>query len=94
MEVGNRVICIDASGKSSSLTKGREYIIHDLSRCSCGELMIDIGLSSPRGVKCYCGCIVSVKGDIDWCRVKRFRKVEEKVNYVKVSIEIEEPILN
>lgn len=94
MKTGDRVVCIDDSGKSSRLTKGKEYIIHNTSNCSCGQKIIDVGISNPFNVKCYCGECVSFKGGVDWCSPKRFRKVEEKVNYVKLEIEVEEPCLN
>lgn len=94
MKTGDRVVCINDSGKSSRLTKGKQYIIQDSKICSCGEEIIDVGISNPNNVKCYCGCRVSFSGGIDWCSTSRFRKVEEKVNYVKVEIQIEQPILN
>lgn len=97
-KVGDRVVCVDASGKPYSNLRTVKYIVNQVQVCVCGSVSIDVGLLhfAPLRIT-YCECGNELVGlDVDWCCPQRFRKVEEKkeVNYVKLEIEIEEPCLN
>ena len=95
MKVGDRVVCIKAHSMSiCPLIVGREYIVYGVQNCC--KTTIDIGITNECGTYCT-GCYSLLSsGGIWWLNSKLFRKVEEKieVNYVKLEIEIEEPILN
>jgi hypothetical protein len=106
-KVGDRVVCINnslLSGGSTlrnqpKLIKGREYIIYDIMPCDCGSLKLDVGLASNNEIfTCNsCGIDNIINGnEIHWCASERFRKVEEKKEYIAVTsnVEVEEPILN
>lgn len=100
MKTGDRVVCIDDSGGHyTNLKKGREYIIYDVKKkqCGCNGVLIDVGLSSSvEPCLCTCGSCRKYYYDtlVHYVGEQRFRKVEEKVSYVKLEIEVEEPCLN
>lgn len=94
MKVGDRVICIKAHSQSNCpLIVGREYIVYGIQNCC--HLVIDVGIISGYPVRCL-KCGDKTIDSVWWLSAMLFRKVEEKreVNYVKLEIEIEEPILN
>lgn len=93
IKTGDRVICIDASN-SSVLIEGREYVAGEIETLCC-EVVIEVGLYSTNDIRCnMCSTHVIDVGELAYFRLDRFRKVEEKVNYVKQEIKLEEPILN
>lgn len=99
MKTNDRVICIDASNhnpnlRRPSLVKGRQYIVYDIMKCSCGSISFDVGITTPfKFTSCECGNKY-FNGHISMCNSKRFAKVQEEYRVVKMEIEIEEPILN
>lgn len=95
IKVGDRVVCIDDSG-AGNLIKNREYIVYAFKQLKCcGQMLIDVGLMTISGQQCYsCKSDVTPENSTAYFRLGRFRKVEEKVNYVKLEIAIQEPILN
>lgn len=96
IKIGDRVVCIDNSGHvNPNLIKGREYIVYAIKECRCGIVSFEIGIITEKGVICsFCSSELANVGEPAWFASRRFRKVEEKVNYVKLEIEIEEPIYN
>lgn len=95
IKVGDRVVCIKAHSDGETTIKGREYIVYGKKICECGNVVLDIGFKLPsRSVGTRCACNKIFTADIWWHRASCFRKVEERTNYVKLEIEIEEPILN
>ncbi len=97
-KIGDRVKCINNSGKSSNLKKGREYVIYNIKTCECGEVNLDVGVISPVDTLICTLCRHSepVIDSVDWCNSKRFIKIQEKKEYISVSttVEVEETILN
>ncbi len=102
-KVGDRVKCINASSvhplfKKPPLVLGREYIIYNISECSCGAICLDVGFASELGqTHCHhCGNISHSLDETHWCSSKRFIKVQEKKEYIAVSstVEVEEPVNN
>lgn len=99
IKVGDRVICVDASahamGTPPPLIKGRHYLVYGANKWPCGCVAIDVGLTGNEyGTYCSEHGSSHVPGIIHWCSSKRFRKVQEKVKYVKLEIEKGEPQLN
>lgn len=101
MKTGDRVVCIDAKVTDSNgeisypLRLKGEYIIQDVNLCVCGQVSFDVGLNIPSDyTSTFCTCGKLTYGNTWFFRSTRFRKVEEKVNYVKLEIEVEEPCLN
>ncbi len=106
MNIGDIVICNDDSGHEtfqgtkSSLKRGREYIIYQINECKCGKILYDVGITFPSNR--YFTTCKDCKSDIDhgtgtwWCGARRFSKRETKseVQYVKLEVKIEEPIMN
>jgi hypothetical protein len=93
MEIGDKVKCID--GSNHKVIEGREYIIYDIHTCGCGTVSLDVGIEDYLG--CFCSCNAVVANDTHWFAAKsRFIKVvtKKEVQYVKMSIKIEEPIYN
>jgi hypothetical protein len=83
---GDVGICINAGeigpgkGLSPPLRLKAEYIIQDVFLCRCGELALDVGLSSPlhsNGTFCDCR-IVLPYSDVHWCAAVRFVKKKSK----------------
>lgn len=102
--IGDRVKCIDSSGKNL-LKKGREYVVEGFWNCrSCGKVALYVGVPNPHftercahKIECDCGDIVSSEDIMNHPhKIERFVKADEKVEYksVKMDIEIEEPVLN
>lgn len=98
MKEGDRVVCIDASmGKIGimPLIKGREYIIYNISKCTCGGIGIDVGfLRSMFNLICFCSKPLLNCTESHWFKPERFAKVQEEYRVVHMEVEIEEPILN
>lgn len=104
IKIGDRVLCINDSGHNqrpiiikSSLKKGREYIVYGIFKCLCGSISYDVGIVSHVYSSVCKSCSGSFEANGVWrCHSSRFVKAETRteVNYVKVEIEIEEPILN
>jgi hypothetical protein len=80
--------------------KGREYIVYGKITCKCGTVHFDIGLITTNqndGDDDYCAnChrITVPNTNSVFVESWRLRKIEEKVNYVKLEVEVEEPCLN
>lgn len=79
---GDWVICIDISGPASLNHAGKllrlhkEYLVENTLNCTCGFLMLDVGLNSPNCnyVRCNnCGCKIPANG-VYWCKSTRFTK--------------------
>ena len=98
MKTGDKVVCIKShSMPECPLVKGREYIVYDAKLCLCGNLTLNVGIAAPQGYayrQCAkCGTLR--ESENEWfLRSTLFRRIEEKVNYVKLEVEIGEPILN
>lgn len=95
MKIGDRVTCIRSHSSFTGSKKGRDYIIYSEDICACGLRSFDIGIENGpeiHGSVCVCGNFHFTS--IFWHDEILFRKVEEKVNYVKLEVAIEEPILN
>jgi hypothetical protein len=103
--IGDRVVCIDNTdmggalkGILPALIKGREYIVYSISSCEgCGTPVIDVGLvANSAHTRCVCRHRSSFTTNVHYCNAKRFRKVEEKKEYVAVStnVEVDEPCFN
>lgn len=78
-KVGDRVICIDSSGRvPKGLRRGKEYCIRDLTTSPCcNVLLLDIGMDENCFIKCSsCGHIYDA--NIIWFRSSRFRKIEPR----------------
>lgn len=93
IKVGDRVVCIKVHSSGETTIKGREYIVYGVDVCECGIVTLDTGFKSPTG-RIMCDCWKTTTTDIWWHDAECFRKVEERTNYVKLEIEVEEPILN
>ena len=95
IKIGDRVVCIDATG-TNELIKGREYIVYNIKPLNCcGDVIIDVGLFTVNGQYCQiCNSDVSKENSTAYFRIKRFKKIEEKINYVKLEVAILEPMLN
>lgn len=83
---GDIAICIKTGnltnkpGNNPLLRLNAEYIIQNVKICECGDIDLDIGLSSndPRGILCQCGALTSPKTGIWWCSSARFVKKRTK----------------
>lgn len=101
-KIGDRVKCIKAHPSSECpLIVGREYIIYGISVCC--KTNLDVGIQLPSIVpvgysintsNCSSCGFTHENHPVWWLASTRFVKVEEKTNYVKLEIEIEEPIYN
>lgn len=93
---GDRVICVTGS-TDFNLIKGREYIVGDSKIGCCNKVLLTVGLFSPENTLVKCGgcfkILQSPKEEI-YFRAECFALVAEKVNYVKVAVEIAEPVLS
>jgi hypothetical protein len=95
-KVGDRVVCIKEHPTMPELIVGREYIVYGINKC-CVEA-IDVGIFANSN--CLCSACKQPMSDekVFFFNVNRFRKVEEQrnveVQYVKVSVPVEEPCLN
>lgn len=99
MKTGDRVKCVKSHSSGQGVVQGRDYIVYAQETCACGRRVIDVGIKFPTSVTgiinymiCRCGHLTSTH--VFWQDESLFRKVEEKVNYVKLEIEVEEPCLN
>jgi hypothetical protein len=65
---------LSESGIKPALTMAQEYKIEAATKCSCGELHIDVGLKSEYNyVRCYkCGEELPHGDKIHWCNSSRF----------------------
>lgn len=101
IKIGDRVLCINAKGKDSNLKEGREYIVYDILQCGCGVINLNVGTTFNYGISntycTTCGNDLSYD-ETDWNKIERFVKKEEQVRYevqyVKIEVDIEDPILN
>lgn len=99
IKIGARVVCVDDSLQhNTNLKKGREYIVYAIKE-GCCEQLVDVGLyyqdNSNNVTMCFT-CKKLRKKDMStpFLRISRFRKVEEKTNYVKLEVKVQEPCLN
>lgn len=95
MKTGDRVKCVKSHSTGLGSVNGLDYIVYNSRVCECGEQKLDIGMKIPesgQGTICRCGLLTT--SEVFWHSSRLFRKVEEKVNYVKLEIEVEEPCLN
>lgn len=107
IQVGDRVVCVDAKGhnysdrsEQSGLIEGREYIVYDIVDSCCGQ-DFDVGLrdrlcTSKMGCPHCKSTPIKPNPEIWYAGAWRFRKVEERtIEYtVDVKIEIPEPCLS
>lgn len=94
MKTGDRVKCVNKSDdEDCPLVVGRDYIVYSTKNC-IHEKAVDVGFIADTGTECRMGCVFSKYNGIWWFDERLFRKVEEKVNYVKLEIQVEEPCLN
>lgn len=78
-KVGDIAICIDVSGhpilRKPPLILYQEYTVLGIKECSCGMILLDVGLHMDSGdVICNCGDVVSDKDGPWWIRSTRFTK--------------------
>lgn len=98
IKINDRVVCISKLPNHNTII-GREYIVYGINVCSCGKRSFDVGVPPKNGLS-YTTCVIChnhLNEDvIQYIAEFRFRKIEEAttVNYVKLEVEIEEPILN
>lgn len=92
IQIGDRVVCIKAHSQGF-LVVGREYIVYDIRSCNC-EIVYNVGTHKYGSYCDVCGVTVSEVGEESFFSSALFAKVQEKTNYVRIEIEIEEPCLN
>jgi hypothetical protein len=83
MRVGQKVVCVDASGGgpllAPPLVVGNTYIVHGVLHHHCGYAIVDVGIRPPSYIPLFCVCGDKiVTNSIWWCRASRFRPLEER----------------
>lgn len=79
-KAGDMAMCIKVDGFSPSQTRvpplrlNVEYVVNKVMVCECGNVRLDVGISSPTGSECGCGATTSPKSGIWWCAQERFAK--------------------
>lgn len=79
--VGQKVVCVSKHPSRSDLVVGRIYIIHDISKCVCGNIGLNVGLPNVQGcigTRCgLCGLFQGLSETGFYPRASRFRPLIE-----------------
>ena len=87
--IGDKVICLTDHSSTNGiyLIKGNQYTIHNIMKCGCGVINLDVGLGHIVGFRSKCVVCSSVyNNDVWWLNSKRFTKADnDKETSVDVS---------
>lgn len=98
IKIGDRVVCIKGV-KSCGLITDRQYIVYDVTTFPCGCKGLDVGINRGNlsNIKFSCSSCYeyhTAQGFEHCFNAIRFQKVEENVNYVKLTVKTKKPCLN
>lgn len=106
MKVGDRVVCVESHRWLGNVfaSKGKEYIIYDVHKCTCGGTSFNIGTIRPvelrgDGSESRCACGTTYTTQAVFTTSIKFRPLQydtchdELINIVeeKLDIEIKQP---
>jgi hypothetical protein len=97
-KAGDIAICIRTDNYSKANDKGQppplrlnaEYVVQSVYECTCGNVLLDVGLLIRDGVRCIsCGNCqkTTPDSDIHWAGSRRFIKKEFDTKFLEERLE-------
>lgn len=81
MKPGEKVICIkDNPGRNCPIRKGDIVVIQEILKCTCGEIILDLGINLPKcSTETICGTCSKTLSKINWYQhANRFRPLNDR----------------
>lgn len=95
--VGQKVVCVSKHPSHCDLVVGRIYIIHDISKCVCGNIGLNVGLPNVpgrMGTRCsLCGSKQGLSETGFYPRASRFRPLIEDLTASLAESEVKRQVI-
>jgi hypothetical protein len=87
--IGQKIICVKTHSQNI-VVRGQEYVVVDIDTCRCGNILIDVGLSSDREKMGCVDCAAIWKDNAWWLSARLFAPIEEKseTNFNEIMVGI------